>query len=433
VSVDTLRADRLGCYGGPPDAGARICALGDAGTRFEWAFATSPTTSPSVASLLTSRWVPQHRVTQNVKSYLADEVTTLAEALRDGGYATAAFVSNPMLHHRRRLDQGFDHYDHRMTRRERNRPGFAERDARDTTDTALTWVRTGVSEPWFVWVHYQDPHGPYEPPGAPPARDRPREPRLAVLPNNSGRGGIPRYQALPGAFAASTYEARYLEEIRYLDAQLGRLLDGLDAVGVPPGVLLTADHGEAFGEDGYFFAHGQSAGLDQLRIPLLWRPPPGRRGASVVRQTASLVDVAPSLLRVAGIAIPEAFVGRPLRLERGDASAPQRALFAEASRQIAVIRGRDYYARDRVPGAATRADGHSWGDENPEIPPRSARLDDGPGLPSYQPAGGAADADLEAALARFIAEHPIRGGNRHDDVPPELRAQLEALGYTDED
>jgi len=428
ISVDTLRADRLACYGGPPDSGTALCALAESGTRFEWAFSTAPTTSPSVASLLTSLYVPQHGVTQNLRSYLAPGFVSVAEQLREARYTTAAFVSNPMLHHRRRLDQGFEHYDDQMSRREPNRSGYAERDARATTDAALAWAHAQAREPWFLWVHYQDPHGPYLPPGAPAARDPAGEPAMPVLDDNSGRGGIPKYQALAGARARSTYERRYLDEIRFLDVQVGRLVAGLDALGRPPAVLVTADHGEAFGEDGYFFAHGQSAGFDQIRVPLLYRPPPGGAAGGVVRESVSLVDVAPSLLQLAGLTAPESFVGRPLPLAGGDGGEP-RSLFAEASRQAAVIRGRDYFARDRLPGATTTAEGHPWGNENPAIEPRSARLGEGPEAPDYRPAGDAPPAELEAELSAFLKAHPTRAGVRHDDVPEELQQQLRALGY----
>ena len=111
VTIDTLRADRLECYGGPPGIGHRLCELGAEGTRFEWAFSTAPSTSPSVASLLTSLHVPDHRVTQNLESTLPDEALSVAEVLGEAGYATAAFVSNPMLHRVRRMNQGFDVYD----------------------------------------------------------------------------------------------------------------------------------------------------------------------------------------------------------------------------------------------------------------------------------------------------------------------------------
>src|SRR5262245_10713624 len=270
ITIDTLRADRLACYGGEPDVGTAICALADGGTRFAWAFSAAPHTAPSVASLLTSRYPSFHGVGQDASSRLRFSQPTVAGLLRAAGYTTAAFVSNPVLNPSRNFGQGFDVYDVNLTRHERNRPGALERVAADTTDAALTWARTGPASPWFVWVHYQDPHGPYDPPGAGPARDEPGAEVLPVLEQQSGLGGIPAYQALPGLHSAAAYERRYLDEIRYLDPHVGRLIAALDELG-RPAVLLTADHGEAFGEDGFYFAHGHSVGLDQIRVPLLWR------------------------------------------------------------------------------------------------------------------------------------------------------------------
>jgi arylsulfatase A-like enzyme len=423
ISVDTLRADALACYGGPPDVGTALCALADAGTRYVWAFSTAPTTSPSVASLLTSRWTPEHGVTQNLATHLADEHTTLAEVLRDGGYATAGIVSNPMLHASRRLQRGFEHFDQRMARRELNRPGFAERAAGDTTDAALDWVRDQAREPWFLWVHYQDPHGPYAPPHAADRPDPPGAAALPVLDDDSGRHGIPAYQALPGLRSRAAYEQRYHQEIRYLDGQVARLIHAIDALGERPGVLLTADHGEAFGEDDFYFAHGQSAGLEQIRVPLLWRPPPGGAGKGVLHGAVSLVDVAPTLLRAAGLEVPPRFVGRALQ----DPAASDRPLFAESKRQAAIVLGDAYYARDRKPGARSDMEGRPWDSGHPLLPPRSAQLGDAPALPAYSPA--AAEPPLEPHLARFLAAQPARRAERHDEVPEELRQQLDALGY----
>jgi len=97
ITVDTLRADRLECYGGEPAVGAFLCGLAHAGTRFEWALSTAPYTAPSVASILTGQYPSVHGVTQTANSYLRAEADTLAEQLQDAGYQTAAFVSNPIL------------------------------------------------------------------------------------------------------------------------------------------------------------------------------------------------------------------------------------------------------------------------------------------------------------------------------------------------
>ena len=184
LTVDTLRADRLGCYGESSNAGPVLCGIADTGIRYLWAFSPAPSTAPAIASIHTSTYPSRHGVTQFATTTLSNVARTVAEEFRAAGYDTAAIVSNPVLAAGRNIGQGFDRYDTEMTRAERNRAGFIEREAEATTDAALRWL-SGASEPWFLWVHYQDPHGPYEPPGAARADDAPgakRLPRLADPP-----------------------------------------------------------------------------------------------------------------------------------------------------------------------------------------------------------------------------------------------------------
>ena len=434
VTVDTLRTDRLDCYGGEPGLGEYLCSLADGGTRFEWAFSTAPYTAPSIASVLTGLYPSAHGVRQSAVTFLREEFDTLPELLRAAGYETAAFISNPVLERSRQLDQGFGVFDQEMPREERNRPGVVERVAQSTTDAALAWAQIAAEPPWFMWVHFQDPHGPYEPPDASAGYDEKGGTRLPVLEtDHSGLGGIPSYQALPGLFTREAYERRYADEIRYLDGHVKRLVEGLDALGDPPAVLVTADHGEAFGEDGYYFAHGHSVGLDQIRVPLLWRPAaPG--APAVARAAVSLLDVAPTLLRVAGLEVPEAWPGQPLPVTGSPISAgsPDRAIFAEHSRRAAVIVGDDYFARDRRKVVAGEPDPNSGGVVK-LLPARTARLDASGATPAYELAdGNPVAAELEPALASFLEDAArSRVGATRDAVPEEMRERLRALGYTD--
>lgn len=434
VTVDTLRADPLRCYGGP--VGEGICGLFARGTRFRWAFSSAPYTAPSVASLLTSRYPAYHGVTQSAYSYLGNDVETLTEVLRAAGYTTAAFVSNPVLDRGRNLGQGFEVYDQRMTRRERNRPGYAEREAASTTNAVLAWADVALREPWFVWVHYQDPHGPYDPPGDPMPRDPPGARRLPVLSVQSGLDGIPAYQVLPGIFTLPAYRQRYFDEIRYLDAHVVRLVRGLEARSSrPPALLLTADHGEAFGEDHYYFSHGHSVGLDQIRVPLFYRAPVPQ-GPRVVEQPVSLLDVAPTLLAVAGLPAPESFQGRVLPVPGAGRDGtipptdPERVFFAEHGRRAAVIAKRHFFSRDRM-GEEGRS--RDLGQELPYLPPRVASLGDGDALPAYEtPDADPEAADLDGILTHFLVETRDLKGLRHDEVDAEVRQQMRALGYVED-
>jgi arylsulfatase len=422
VTIDTLRADRLACYGGNPDVGGSLCGVAAGGTRFTWAVSASPLTVPSVASILTSTYPSQHGFSQWDTLPLSDDLATLAEALAGQGYGTAAIVSNPVLQRDRGLERGFAHYDDRMPSRERNRPGFAERVASDTTDAALEWLAS-ASGPWFLWIHYQDPHGPYTPPEAAPLRDPRGSRQLPIDRQQSGFRGIPVYQALPGLFAAASYVRRYDDEIRYVDAQVGRLREALAARAREPVLIVTADHGEALGEDGYYFAHGHSVGLDQIRVPLLIRAPGLPPG--VVSQPVSLLDVAPTVAQLAGVTAPPSFRGRSL-LE-----APARPNFAEHHARRAVVAEGLYYARDLVDLRARVKDPNTWARLRP-LPPRVAQLGPGGVDPVYREAqrGGPAER-LEELIAGFAparrapaSEAPLDAGTR---------ASLRALGYLPEE
>jgi arylsulfatase A-like enzyme len=423
VTVDTLRADRLACYGGPEDVGRALCGIGARGVRYTWAFSTAPATVPAVASLLTSRYPSQHGVVHAHVNALAPRERTLAEALDAVGYDTGAIVSNPALTPTRGLGQGFRVYDAETTRRERNRDTI-ERTAADTTAAALGWL-SGAREPWFLWVHFQDPHGPYDPPGAPPTRDAPGARTLPVLPDHSGRGGIPAYQRLPGVRGVETYEARYRAEIDHLDRELERLLRDCCRAARPVGILITADHGESFGEDGYWFAHGHSVGLDLIRVPLLWQPPGGVPPATVAAPVSG-IDVAPTLLAAARVAVPPGFVGAPLPTSEPPADAP-RALFAEHPLREAVVTGGLYFARD-LPGLARPVPDANSGGRLYPLPARGARLRADGLAPPYETPEQLDAGELARTLDGFRAEGEATRGAA-PSLPPAERAHLEALGY----
>ena len=429
ITVDTLRADRLACYGGEAGVGRALCGIGEGGIRYRWALSPAPSTAPAIASLLTSQYPNQHGVSQFAITFLPDSRQTLAEELAAEGYATAAVISNPVLGPGRNLQQGFDRYDTEMSRKESNRKGYIEREAAAATEAALDWLESAPA-PWFLWVHYQDPHGPYAPPDARPALDPPGARRLPLLPDHSGYRGVPAYQALKGAFAVSTYERRYLDEIAYLDAEVERLLQYVETA--RPGILLTADHGEAFGEDEYWFAHGHSVGLDQARVPLLWRPPEGAVDAApgvVVGETVTTLDVAPTLLRAAGMVIPQDFLGKVLPARDDPAGVGARPIFIEHRLRAAVVVGGLYYSRDRLALTAPIRDAISGGWLRPNAP-RTARLGEDGRLPRYRVVE---DDEVARVLAPVLERHLGLAGAQAPqggaELPRETRRRLEALGY----
>ncbi len=303
ISVDTLRADRLGAYGSDRELTPRIDALARESQVFGAAYAPTSHTVPSVSAILTGRYPEELGIWSN-ESRMGADFATLAAAFREAGWHTAAVVSNWVLRRASGLSSGFDHYDDTLPELEATRP-MPERLASDTTAAALEALDVCLPDPGarcLLWVHYQDPHGPYTPPGDTRARWLARERaapdgrrQLEPLPGPFGVGGIPSYQLLGGEREVAFYRAGYDAEVAYLDREIGRLLDALverelleRAV-----VVLTADHGESLGEDDYWFSHGEFLSDPLVRVPLLIRlPGASPRGREDV---ASLVDLHPTL------------------------------------------------------------------------------------------------------------------------------------------
>lgn len=193
ITLDTTRADRLGCYGDESARPPHLDALAERGTRYARALTPSPLTLPAHASLLTGLDPPEHGVRDNGTAALAANVPTLATVLREQGYSTGAFIASRVLDRRFGLESGFDAYDDRMAAEVVGQDGYPERDAAAVTDSAIAWLADlPARRPFFLWAHYYDPHAPYQPPGAP---------------------------------RSSSTDAAYAGEITFMDQQIGRLQD----------------------------------------------------------------------------------------------------------------------------------------------------------------------------------------------------------------
>lgn len=315
LTVDTLRADRLGAYGYPKPTSPRLDALFEEGHLFLRAYSHAPATSSSFASIM-SGLVPRETGTYS-NDALQLRMNTLAEQLRNAGYRTGAVVSNLVLRRGQNYEHGFDFYDANMDEIELVRES-PERIATNTTKTALRWLQEQANgTPVFLWVHYIDPHGPYTAPEpyAGMFDDVPEGPRLPVNDSVGGQGGIPSYQVLGEHRNAGYYEAQYDAEIRYFDDAFHELVEGIRTLGrwEDSLVLFTADHGESMGEYDYYFAHAQFLYPNQIHVPLaVWGPEElvaaGARDSTVVQ----LIDVAPTVLDFAGIRSRQELPGRVL-------------------------------------------------------------------------------------------------------------------------
>jgi arylsulfatase A-like enzyme len=284
ITVDTLRSDHLGCYGYPRDTSPHMDGLAREGALFETTYAPMSTTSPSHATLFTSRYPRAHRVVRNGLP-LAEEETTLAELLGGAGYQTAAFVSAFPVSRRFGFDQGFETFDdefdpERVTigmeewNYQKVEGGFDRRGG-DTIRSLRRWLETAdPQKSLFLWIHLFDPHGPYQPPK--PFASRFRDPKHSPL---------------------EQYIALYDAEVLYTDDRIGALLE-LVRTHRPERArltILTSDHGEGLNDHGWP-AHNLSVFEEEVRVPLIFhwpqRLPAGRR----IGQPAHLIDVAPTLL-----------------------------------------------------------------------------------------------------------------------------------------
>lgn len=386
VTLDTTRADALGAYGQPLPVTPRIDAAAAEGLIFEQVRSSSPSTLPAHATLFTGQHPYAHGVRANAGYVLADESTTLAERLRDAGWRTGAEVAAMVLGQFQRLDQGFDSYEDPLSADEAGGP--ATRHAIDVTDQGLVFMRENRHEPFFLWLHYYDPHSPFVPP--PPHRD--------LFP-----------------------EDPYLAEVHFVDDQVGRVIDEIQALGLRQQtlVVITSDHGEGLGEheeDTHtFFVYDST-----MRVPLvLWGAAEIPRGLRV-SQPVRLVDVAPTLLDLLGLP--------PLPDAQGVSLGP---LFEAPDTELELTG----YGESFVPLSLFGSDVLRFVREGrwkyhhklePELYDIVADPRELENLAAHEPER--VD-QLRARLAKLLSAAPAAPPDVEAKLSPETLAQLRALGY----
>ena len=327
ITIDTLRADRLGSYGYAEANTPHLDRLAEEGVQFQQTIAPATETCPSHTSILSGVYPFQHGTLFNEGPIHADKhaTTTVPEILASRGYRTAAFVSGATLSDAIcGLSFRFDLFDENFSGwgwtskaalklslfrlAAKVAPAAAEpliqveRPATQTTDQAVRWLRTRGSHPFFLWVHYFDPHEPYRPPGefVPPREDD----YLSRV--NGSWTDIPNFkreQIIQNPRDVDHMIDRYDGEIAYTDREIGRLFEELERLGLRQNtlVVVTADHGESLGEHDTYFDHVSNLYDENLRVPLILRFP-GRlpEGKKVDRQTR-LIDIAPTIIDLLGI------------------------------------------------------------------------------------------------------------------------------------
>ena len=333
IGVDTLRADRLSCYGYAASQTPNIDALAAGGVRYADMTAQASWTKPSFATILTSLYPSSHTAIGK-PDRLPQAVTTLAEALAAGGYHTGGIVNNVSISPAFGFEQGFAYFKYlspsylfgagesasqlglyqglrrvwaRVTGG-RIYPRNFYQDASVVNREAIQWLTDNKGTRFFLFVHYMDPHDPY-----------------FEHPYN-GRGYARAGNQNPDPALAPTFSGLYDGEVRYLDEYLGALFDWLKAVGLYDNALivLTSDHGEEFQEHGGWW-HGQTLYQEQIAVPLVVKYPGGARAGTVVTDLVRSLDVAPTVLDASGLPVPDTMLGLSLWSD----SEPPDSVFAE--------------------------------------------------------------------------------------------------------
>jgi len=332
IAVDTLRQDHLGCYGYGRGNSRTIDHLAERGVRFTQARTAVPLTLPSFTTIFTSTYPLTHMVRQNETYSLNDSVTTMTEVFKGAGFKTMAVIGSAALASRYGLNQGFDGYDDEFGPLEGKRVGsipapskqgpVTRRRAKEVVDRAVDWLEVNSEGPFFLFLHFFDPHLPYDTPEKLPM-------------DGYGEEELPTWA--------------YDSEIASVDRQLGRLFENLEKLDLEGNtlVVLTADHGEGLMEH-MEATHGYLLYDSTVRIPLIFSCPGIIPEGKVVDETFRTIDLAPTLIDLFGLEIPGAMQGISHRESiLGDAKSPEVSAYFET-----------YYARIFLGWSALR--GVQW-------------------------------------------------------------------------
>ena len=408
VSIDTLRRDHVGAYGYPKPTTPRLDALARQGLVCDDAVSTSSWTLPAHLSMLTSVDPGAHGGTDMHHGFNRS-VPSLPEVLRKAGFATQAVTSHLYVSSTYGLDAGFDHLDFHQDRK-----------AKDVADRAIDLLDRLGDRPFFLFLHFYDPHWHYDPPESALRAFEPKPYTGALtgrwqdfkdrLPSNVSPADLQHLLAL------------YDGEIRYTDENLGRILDHLEKRGLSAGTLLmvTSDHGEEFLDHGSW-EHQKTLYEEVVRVPLVAHGP-GIPARHVAPQT-SVLDIAPTVLAWAGLPVAPSHQGTSLLLPRSEAEAyGETDNTADGSRKLFLRGGQGSWKLILSLDAATAGVRQAeWYDlaadarETRSAPPREA----------------VAEALSRRAVARWREARGRGAGAPDVNLTPEQKERLKALGYLD--
>jgi arylsulfatase A-like enzyme len=313
ITIDTLRADHLACYGYPKPTSPRMDEFAGDNVLFETVACQSSQTLPSHTSIFTGLNVRTHKVISH-ESPLADELTPLAEILKDRGYTTGAFISSHALDSKYNLTQGFDTYwqIHKkipLPERVANQDRMID----PTTDAALEWLDEHGKSSFFLWIHWFHPHRPYNP----PQRYRQEFAGGYDGPASSEPDFIMKVWRERIRLADADVNhliGRYDGEIAFSDVQVGRILDRLAAMDLMATtiVIVTSDHGEILYEHEYYFGHDIALYDECIMIPLIIHAPELEIGRARIDEFVQSIDILPTLLDLLRVDHPTGLEGKSL-------------------------------------------------------------------------------------------------------------------------
>ena len=299
-TIDTLRADHLGCYGYERINTPNINRLADEGILFEYTMSQIPLTTPSHSSIFTSLYPRNHGVLNNAQ-HLDGSLLTLTEILKENGYATAGFISCFVLQSKYGISQGFDAYFDQVEIKTKENPNrISYINSKQLNERIIPWLREHSQEKFFAWIHYFDPHNPYE------------SHEKDGISYDSDFDPHPYGTSKPAKVLQDI--AHYDAEITFADRSVGEIIDLLDELNLTEDtiVILTSDHGEELYQHHQIMGHAFFLYDSSIRIPLIIRYPNRFPASKRIDQLVESVDIMPTLLELLNIQIPDGIDGESL-------------------------------------------------------------------------------------------------------------------------
>jgi arylsulfatase A-like enzyme len=295
IAVDTLRADHLGCYGYPRKTSPNIDEFALDGVKFNNCYTPSPLTTPAFASMLTSLPPHKHGAKRNGLS-IFDRINTLPQFLKEKGYYSGAFVSNWTLKKKlTHLDRGFHTYTEILTKKRWFKLMNPEGKAPEVNEEVYRWLHLNEGQKFFLFVHYTEPHEPY-------------------VYHKKFEKGYDRID--PAYYPQGSHHKKirkYDTEVGFVDFYIGELIQKIKKQGLYENslIIFLSDHGESFGEHGYF-GHGRRLYNSCLHVPLIVKFPGNESKGTEVDRTVSLLDIAPTIFSLTGYPVPDEWEGNNL-------------------------------------------------------------------------------------------------------------------------